>query len=255
MKRVWTALGPAARLTVWKVLVISLACAVGQWVLFRSLLLGWPVEVTYAGPFPVEAAPSYPLLEVVADQAHLNWFFGAGLLLVCAALILPGLDRGAKTGYTLRRLSVGERALTLAWGGQNALLLLFFWGSQAAAALLLAWQYLATLGAEISGVQTLFLAFSRSPYLHALLPLWDWPLLLRNAAACAALGMSAAALPFHWRHGRRAGAFFFLAVVAACFFPCGMDSQMVGQFAGLALYASALALTVTNVWRGRWDED
>ena len=192
MKRVWTALGPAARLTVWKVLVISLACAVGQWVLFRSLLLGWPVEVTSAGPFPVEAAPFYPLLEVVADQAHLNWFFGAGLLLVCAALILPGLDRGAKTGYTLRRLSVGERALTLAWGGQNALLLLFFWGSQTAAALLLAWQYLATLGAEISGTQTLFLAFSRSPYLHALLPLWDWPLLLRNAAACAALGMSPA---------------------------------------------------------------
>ena len=93
MKRVWTALGPAARLTVWKVLVISLACAVGQWVLFRSLLLGWPVEVTYAGPFPVEAAPSYPLLEVVADQAHLNWFFGAGLL----QKFLVFTDRGGKT--------------------------------------------------------------------------------------------------------------------------------------------------------------
>ena len=250
MKRVWTALGPAARLTVWKVLAISLACAAGQWAVFRSLLLGWELE-----PYGPEGELIYPLLETVADAARLNWIFGAGLLLVCAALVLPGLDRRSKTGYTLRRLAVGERALTLAWGGQNALLLLFFWGSQTAAALMLAWQYLATLGAEISGAQTLFLAFSRSPYLHALLPLWDWPLLLRNAAACAALGMSAAALPFHWRHGRRAGAFFFLAVVAACFFPCGMDSQMVGQFGGLVLYASALALTVTNVWRGRWDED
>ena len=253
MKRVWTALGPAARLTVWKVLVISLACAVGQWVLFRSLLLGWPVEQG-GGDTGIQPYLSYPLLEVVADQAHLNWFFGAGLLLVCAALILPGLDRGTKTGYTLRRLSVGERALTLAWGGQNALLLLFFWGSQTAAALLLAWQYLATMGAEISGAQTLFLAFSRSPYLHALLPLWDWPLLLRNAAACAALGMSAAALPFHWRHGRKSWALFPLAVLAAWCFPCGMDAAVGSTFA-LTIYGAALALTAANVWRGSWDED
>lgn len=249
MKRVWTALGPAARLTVWKVLAVALACAAGQWAVFRSLLLGWDLD-TY-GP---EGDIFYPLLEVVTDEARLNWIFGAGLLLVCAALVLPGLDRGAKTGYTLRRLAVGERALTLAWGGQNALLLLFFWGSQAGAALLLAWQYLTTLGAEISGPQTLFLAFSRAPYLHALLPLWDWPLLLRNLVACAALGLSAAALPFHWRHGRRSWVLFPLAVLAAWCFPCGMNAA-VGSTFGLIIYGAALALTITNVWRGSWDED
>ena len=249
MKVYTSALGPAARLTVWKVLAISLACAAGQWVVFRSLLLGWELE-TY-GP---EGELSYPLLEKVADAAHLNWIFGAGLLLVCAALVLPGLDRGAKTGYTLRRLAVGERALTLAWGGQNALLLLIFWGSQAGAALLLARQYMATLGAEISGAQTLFLAFSRAPYLHALLPLWDWPLLLRNLVACAALGLSAAALPFHWRHGRKSWVLFPLAVLAACCFPCGMDAAVGSTFA-LTIYGAALALTAANVWRGSWDED
>ena len=249
MKRVWTALGPAARLTVWKVLAISLACAAGQWAVFRSLLLGWELE-----PYGPEGELIYPLLETVADAARLNWIFGAGLLLVCAALVLPGLDRGAKTGYTLRRLAVGERALTLAWGGQNALLLLIFWGSQAGAALLLARQYMATLGAEISGAQTLFLAFSRAPYLHALLPLWDWPLLLRNLVACAALGLSAAALPFHWRHGRKSWVLFPLAVLAAWCFPCGMDAAVGSTFA-LIIYGSALALTAANVWRGSWDED
>lgn len=249
MKRVWTALGPAARLTVWKVLAISLACAAGQWAVFRSLLLGWELE-----PYGPEGELIYPLLETVADAARLNWIFGAGLLLVCAALVLPGLDRGAKTGYTLRRLAVGERALTLAWGGQNALLLLIFWGSQAGAALLLARQHMATLGAEISGAQTLFLAFSRAPYLHALLPLWDWPLLLRNLVACAALGLSAAALPFHWRHGRKSWVLFPLAVLAAWCFPCGMGGTVGSTFA-LIIYGSALALTAANVWRGSWDED
>ena len=73
-------------------------------------------------------------------------------------------------------------------------------------------------------------------------------------AACAALGLSAAALPFHWRHGRKSWVLFPLAVLAAWCFPCGMDAAVGSTFA-LIIYGSALALTAANVWRGSWDED
>lgn len=101
MKRELSVLMPAARLTLWKVLGISLLTAGVQVPLLLAALRGWGQ--------PEELGP--PALEVMVQQSRISLVFGAGLLLVCAVLLLPGLERGAKTGYTLRRLGVDERAL------------------------------------------------------------------------------------------------------------------------------------------------
>lgn len=237
MKRWLSVLTPAARLSVWKVLLLSALAAGVQIFLFLAAPNGWDTVNS-----------DTPSLESVVQMGKLSLVFGAGLLLMCAVLVLPGTERGAKTGYTLRRLSVDERVVVLLWGGVNALLLLFFWGVQTAVALALSQYYLQTLPAEFSNHQSLFLAFSRSPYLHALLPLWDWLLMVRNLVCCAALGLSAAALPFHWRHGRKSWTLLFLAVVAAVLFPAGMDSS-ISSAAGLLLFGSAITLMVSNIWR------
>lgn len=238
MKGYLSALGPAVRLTVWKTLAISALAAGAQFLLLLAGLQGW--DVALRGGMPV--------LEAAVQMGKLPLAFGAGLLLMCAVLVLPGLDRGAKTGYTLRRLAADERVLTLLWGGLNALLLFLFWGGQTAAALALSRYYLHTFQAGSFNQHSLLIAFSRSPYLHALLPLWDWPVMVRNVLCCATLGLAAAALPFHWRHLRKTWTLLPLAVLAAVLFPAGMDSSLPSSI-GLLLFGAALVLMVFNVWR------
>lgn len=193
-------------------------------------------------------------LEGVVQQGNLSLAFSVGFVLVCAALVLPGVERGAKTSYTLRRLAVDERVVVLLWGGMNALLLLIFWGIQAAAALALSRYYLQIMPTEYINQQTLLMAFSRSPYLHALLPMWDWGLTIRNVLGCAVLGLSTAALPFHWRHGRKAWATFPLAILAGFTFSVGMDGLTV-YFIQLFVLSMVGVLTVFEVWRCHEDEE
>lgn len=238
MKRWLSVLTPATRLSVWKVLLLSALAAGVQVLLFLTV--------------PQIGGDSIPYLEAAAEMARLSLVFAVGLVLVCAVLVLPGMERGARTGYTLRRLAVDERVVVLLWGGVNALLLFIFWGIQTAAALALSRYYLQTTLAEYAAPQTLLLAFSRSSYLHALLPTWDWGLTIRNLLGCAVLGLSSAALPFHWRHGRKAWSTFPLAILAGFTFPCGMDGSTI-YFIQLIILSMTGVLTVFGVWR--WHED
>ena len=242
MKRWLSVLTPAARLAVWKVLLLSALAAGVQVLLFLTV----PLDMRYD---PYNAIIS---LEGAVHQGNLSLAFAVGFVLVCAVLVLPGVERGAKTGYTLRRLAVDERVVVLLWGGVNALLLLVFWGVQAAAALALSRYYLQTVPAEYANQQTLLLAFSRSPYLHALLPMWDWGLTIRNLLGCAVLGLSTAALPFHWRHGRKAWSTFPLAILAGFTFPCGMDGSTI-YFIQLFVLGVTGVLAVFDV--RRWHEN
>lgn len=50
-------------------------------------------------------------------QYPLSWCFRIGLVLVCAVLAFLGWEGSSRVSYTLRRLSVGHRALTLLWAG------------------------------------------------------------------------------------------------------------------------------------------
>lgn len=206
MKTYLSALAPAARLTVWKTLLIALGAAAVQAALFISALSRWDGE-----------AP--PILESLLQSGRLSLVFGVGLLLVCGALALPGLDRGARTEYTLRRLSVNEGRYSLLLGVQNALLVFVYWIIQLTAVLALSRYFLAAADPATVSHQSLFLACYRSPYLHALLPLADWMVLLRNAAGCLVLGLAAAGFCHHRRHGRTSALILPLAVVAAVGFP------------------------------------
>ena len=64
--------------------------------------------------------------------------------------------------------------------------------------------------------------------------------------------LSAAALPFHWRHGRKAWSTFPLVILAAFTFPIGMDGS-AGYGVQLIILSMTGVLTVFGVWR--WHED
>lgn len=94
MKRWLSVLTPAARLSLWKVLLLSALAAGVQVLLFLTV----PLDTQY-DPHNVSLS-----LEGVVHQGNLSLAFSVGFVLVCAALVLPGVERGAKTSYALRRL-------------------------------------------------------------------------------------------------------------------------------------------------------
>ena len=211
MKRIASLLMLATRSTLWKAAGITLASCLAEAGLFLAALSGWQDTVRtayyeYSNPMGLEG---------LLMQYPLSWCFRIGLVLVCAVLAFLGWEGSSRVSYTLRRLSVGHRALTLLWAGYGFFCLLFFWAAHLGTLLALCAAALPRLAPEFSGPQALFLACYRDPYLHSLLPLDDCLLWVRNLSMCAALGTAAASFSFQRRMGRRAFAILPLAALSA----------------------------------------
>ena len=223
MRRYCSVLGLAARCTFWKVLAATLVSCGAEAALFLITLHGWPFVVY--GPDQAWRADNPMGLEGLIAHSHIALCFGLGLAAVCGALALLGWEgSGCRTGYTLRRLRVGERALSLLWGGYGTLCLLFYWAAHLGTVLALCAAAMPRLSEGAASPLALFLACWRSPYLHALLPLEDVWLWGRNLLLCAALGLSTAAFSHQRRHGHRAWGWIPLALGAALLFPLPMGA-------------------------------
>ena len=217
MKRIASLLMLAARSTLWKAAGITLASCLTEAGLFLAALSGWQDTVRtayyeYSNPMGLEG---------LLMQYPLSWCFRIGLVLVCAVLAFLGWEGSSRVSYTLRRLSVGHRALTLLWAGYGFFCLLFFWAAHLGTLLALCAAALPRLAPE-----ALFLACYRDSYLHSLLPLDDCLLWVRNLSMCAALGTAAASFSFQRRMGRRAFAVLPLAALSALCFPLPMGSYL-----------------------------
>ncbi len=223
MRRYCSVLGLAARCTFWKVLAAALVSCGAEAALFLITLHGWPFVVY--GPDQAWRADNPMGLEGLIAHSRIALCFGLGLAAVCGALALLGWEgSGCRTGYTLRRLRVGERALSLLWGGYGTLCLLFYWAAHLGTVLALCAAAMPHLSEGAASPLALFLACWRSPYLHALLPLEDVWLWGRNLLLCAALGLSTAAFSHERRHGHRAWGWIPLALGAALLFPLPMGA-------------------------------
>mgnify|MGYP006921531702 CR=1 FL=1 len=224
MKRIASLLMLAARSTLWKAAGITLASCLTEAGLFLAALSGWQDTVRtayyeYSNPMGLEG---------LLMQYPLSWCFRIGLVLVCAVLAFLGWEGSSRVSYTLRRLSVGHRALTLLWAGYGFFCLLFFWAAHLGTLLALCAAALPRLAPEFSGPQALFLACYRDPYLHSLLPLDDCLLWVRNLSMCAALGTAAASFSFQRRLGRPPFAILPLAALSGLCFPLPMGSFEFG---------------------------
>ena len=223
MRRYCSVLGLAARCTFWKVLAAALVSCGAEAALFLITLHGWPFVVY--GPDQAWRADNPMGLEGLIAHSRIALCFGLGLAAVCGALALLGWEgSGCRTGYTLRRLRVGGRALSLLWGGYGTLCLLFYWAAHLGTVLALCAAAAPHLSEGAASPLALFLACWRSPYLHALLPLEDVWLWGRNLLLCAALGLGTAAFSHERRHGHRAWGWIPLALGAALLFPLPMGA-------------------------------
>lgn len=221
MKQHLSVLALAVRSAFYKVAALCLAAALAQIGLCLFFLQ--------------QTLPGATLsLEQLASTLSFTWIARVAFLAVCAVCLRFGCDfGGSRCGYTLRRLRVGERTAVLWAAVSNAGMLALLWASQLAVVLI---ANLLCRPAE-SDPQALLIAFYRCHYLHALLPLRETSLLIRNLAMLLALALCCATFSYHQRRGHYRLEPLILALFTLFYF-----SQQIGSIeSDTALILVALA--------------
>lgn len=224
-----------------------------------GMLLAGSTLVPVIGLLMATAAVEAALFFTAAAEERYLFLYGSRLPLMagigfvglCAVLTLTG-SFGSKTRYTLQRLSVTERTVTLWQGAYNAVCLLIAWGAQLGL-LLLFWHL--TRQTEGTGLfdQEAFTYFYRNGFAHSLLPLSEPVRLLRNAVLLLSLGMTGACFSRRLRQGKWSAASLVLMVGTVLFFgmPAGnMTMDMVLMIGAAGLTAAA----VYRLWEVPADE-
>lgn len=182
-------------------------------------------------------------LESMISRSAIPLLFALAFLAVTVLISLSGCAFRSRTEYTVFRLSVGERSVFFLQAAYNAVVYLLLLAVQAGVAFALCNHYVASAPAETVGNQTFFLAFYRNEFLHALLPMEDVYLWIRNLLLLVSLGLTSAEFPYRQRRGKYSftviALFFFVLRV----FPAGIgDGFSLGLTAFIALIVIGEAL-------------
>ncbi|MEA4921125.1 MAG: hypothetical protein VB078_09415 [Clostridiaceae bacterium] len=219
MKQYLSALSLAVRATIYKVSGVIFLMGACQYLLFSRSLAS--AEATWS-----QYSQQFASLEELISNSRAPLLFYIGFLAVCAILCLNGTEFwGSRSGYTIQRLSISEKKLHIAWAIYYSLCFFLFLCLQLAVTYGLGMIYMASPLGKMSGNQTLFLAFYRSPFLHSLLPLAETSRAIRNVILCIALGISASSFSYLQRRDRKYGTMIAFSVIAAVSF-----QQEMGHF-------------------------
>lgn len=190
---------------------------------------------------------SVPLyLEDAFETSLTGIVFTLGLFAVTFFLCRTGHETGAKTGYTLRRLSISEKQVFFWQGLYNTLAYLLFFFSQVLVVFALAAWYISMKGAETLGSQTFFLLFYRSAFIRGLWPMSDATGFVRNALLAVMLGFAAARYPMAQRQGSRFGEIFPACALTVALFNRALGESGATDF--ISFLSIAIVLSVT-IWR------
>ena len=233
MKKHLSILGLFARQTLPPVLgVLFLSCAV-QAISFRFSLRNALVA------YEADIGNGFPQLEILLPRAAVYAYFALGYLLITALLCLCGCQFRTKSSYTWQRLSLSEHTVLLWQWLYNILIYLLLWLVQTVFTFALCRYYLVAAPESAISGQTMFLAWWRSEYLHALLPLADTALWIRNGLLLLTLALAAAIFPYKQRRGKYSGSAIALIPYTLITF-----ERDIGEWAhvGLALTVAAIVL-------------
>ena len=165
-------------------------------------------------------------LEDFIEESHISLVLGLCFLAMAAVLCLTGCEFGSRQGYTLKRLSISIKMVFLWQSLYNTICFLLLWAAQLGIALLLCKWYVARADPALVSGQTIFLAFYRSDFLHALLPLEETSCWIRNGILALGLGISSAYFPIRQRAGKWGLGIIVLAFAGLAFFPHRLGSFM-----------------------------
>jgi len=144
----------------------------------------------------------YPLgFEGLIAKSRLILPFGAAFVLLSFFLSKFGCDLGAKPSYTLKRLRIEEQTIFLVQFLHNTLFYFLLLGAQTLFILFLFRLYTQAAQPGWFSGQSLFLAFYRSEFLHALFPMDSRLFHVRNLFLCLSMGALSARFPYAQRRG------------------------------------------------------
>jgi len=206
------------RFTFWKLFLVLVIMCAAQIILFQRVLIR---ELHYA-----ELDLSFVALEAILEKSRIGWALAGGFIAYTAVLSGGGCAFGSMSGYTLRRLSVSEKTVFVWQSVHNALSYMLFWASQVGISLLLCFWFENTAETHITG-QTVFLAYYRSDLFHALLPLDDIIIWIRNFLVCIGLGIAAAAFPYRQREGKFGSEIVVLVCLSLVWFVSGLGNYQL----------------------------
>ena len=210
MKKRMSGAALGLRLTFWPVIGVILAWSGLQvWGFMRSEYF-WAAE-SYVNPMAFE--------DILDNQDV--FFYGklSFLMILGMTLIAPK----NKASYTLRRLRISERELTVGWALVFSGYYLLSWAVQLGLTMILFRIYGKRVEVE---AMDYFLACYRGRYLHLLLPLGEPWGYARNIVMCLGWGSMGALTGRYCRHGGKPFMAVALVILTLMFLPGEMASRI-----------------------------
>ncbi len=242
MKKYLSVFGLYARSSIYRVLGVLLVMGGAEAGLFMAKLQAALAD--YNNPQGVTEFGRGPELlhfEEILEKCHIPLCFMVAFILITVFLCLPGTEFQSKTGYTLRRLSISERSVLLIQWMYNIMVYSILLAVQVLFCFVLSQVYISQVLAEFIGNQTVFLAFYRSEFLHALLPLSEAGMWLRNVFLVIGLGFAAAEFSYNQR---KKG--YGVAIVALGLFAILSFQTEMGSFGSIFFTMIVVAFYVGN---------
>ena len=231
LKKYTSVFGLFAKSSILKILLVISIMAAVQVLVFTS---GFGKSID-----AYEAGLTFPHVETLIGRSRLDVICGAAFLAVSVMLCLPGTSFSSKTGYTLDRLSVSQRAVFFCQAIYNLFIYFILFAAELAVCFGLCAYYAKNAPEELVGDQSIFLAFYRNSFLHALLPLSDVMVWVRNGFLLLALAIATAEYPYKQRH-KKLG---FSAIAMVLFTVVFFKTDIVNSFNTILI----IVVSVINV--------
>ena len=249
MKKYLSVFGLYARSSIYRALGVLLVMGVAEAGLFMAKLNAALAD--YNNPQSVNEfgrGPEMLHFEEILEGCHIPLCFTVAFILVTIFLCLPGTEFQSKAGYTLRRLSISERSVLLVQWMYNMAVYIILLAVQLLICFSLSFVYMREVPAELIGNQTVFLAFYRSEFMHALLPLSEAGMWFRNIFLVIGLGFAAAEFSYNQRRKGYGIAIIALGIFAIVSFRTEMGS-IGGFFFSMIVVAFYVGNSLYNLLR------
>lgn len=144
-----------------------------------------------------------PTLTQVFDNSYITVLFFITVIAVAVLLCKTGMQFNSKTGYTLRRLLISEKAV---FGWQciyNIIILMLTWLFEVVLCFMLLKIGTNLLPEEFITNQSIYLAFYKTQFIQNLFAGRDIARIVRNILTVISLGVSFSAFSYQWRRGKK----------------------------------------------------
>ena len=227
MRRHLSVFGLWVRCSLYKILVVIAIMGLAEYMLFYFTMKN--------GLSVYEATQTFARPENIIDTSGIFVCFAVAFLIITALISVYGCQFGAKTGYTLQRLSISEKYVFLYQCVYNLTIYILLWSSQVILCFLMLREYTVHAPTEFWGEQSIYLAFYRSTRLHALLPLSDVTMWVRNALLLVCLALVTAEFPYLQRRGKKSFTVVALALYTVALWK--QDITPIGSMVSMVFVA------------------